>query len=60
VAGVLSFHVPADKETLRRIWDERKSVGQRPMEPRLPDDERVEDAGLEFDETTIRMEEAAA
>lgn len=60
VARVLGFHVPADKETLRRIWDERKSVGQRSMEPQLPDDERVEDAGLEFDETSILMEEAAA
>lgn len=59
VARVLKFHVPADKDVLRRIWDERKSIVRRAL-PEMPEDERVEDAGLEFDETTIRTEEAAA
>lgn len=62
VATVLQFHMPISKEQLLDIWRERK-LAQSIRAPELPDDERVEDAGIEFDETGAldrAAEEAAA
>lgn len=52
VAKILQFHIPVSKDELLDIWRERKLV-QSVRLPDVPDDERVEDAGLEFDETSV-------
>jgi len=50
LSQVLQFHVPASKDELLQIWSERKAVELGRKVPLVPDDERVEDAGLEFEE----------
>ncbi|MER9946213.1 radical SAM protein [Mesorhizobium sp. M0092] len=49
VARVLEFHVPISKLKQREISDSRRTAF-RSAQPEVPDDERVEDAGLDYDE----------
>lgn len=48
IKSVLPFYLPKPKSELFKIWARRKS--DRPCMPDLPDEERVEDAGLDADE----------
>jgi hypothetical protein len=51
VKAVLRFYVPKSKEVLFKIWAEQKKMARVELEvDTLADDERVEDAGLDFDE----------
>jgi len=47
--GVLTFYVPKPKSELFRIWERQRAMAQNSTAEikLLPDDERVEDAGLE-------------
>jgi hypothetical protein len=50
--NVLPFYVPHPKELLRDIWDRQRAMtpSDAIVDLGLPEDERVEDAGLEYDE----------
>ena len=54
VRRVLPFYVPKPKEELLEIWASQKALtrGETTADQTLPEDERVEDAGLEYDEET--------
>jgi hypothetical protein len=55
---VLPYYVPKAKEELRSIWDNQKAVRATAVEGAIiPDDERVEDAGLDFIEDELHREE---
>jgi hypothetical protein len=48
---ILRFYVPADKEELLAIWSRGKVLtAKEPADASIPDDERVEDAGLDFED----------
>jgi hypothetical protein len=49
---ILRYYVPLPKEELLMIWGKEKSLtrGGVPADMGLPEDERVEDAGLDYDE----------
>lgn len=49
---ILRYYVPLPKEELLMIWGKEKSLsrGSAPADMGLPEDERVEDAGLDYDE----------
>jgi len=49
---VLPFYVPPAKEALFALWAKRKALtaGEMTADMGLPEDERVEDAGLEYEE----------
>ena len=51
--NVLQFYVPLSKHQLYRIWAKQKALtlSEPPPDIGLADDERVEDAGLDEDET---------
>lgn len=50
VRRVLRYYEPRSKEELFGIWAKQKTRGPRVIDLGLPDDERVEDAGLDYDE----------
>jgi hypothetical protein len=52
VRRVLPFYVPKPKDELFEIWAKQKALtrGEATADQTLPEDERVEDAGLDFDE----------
>jgi hypothetical protein len=52
VKRVLPFYIPVPKEELYRIWEKQKDLARHKslVAPALPEDERVEDAGLEDEE----------
>lgn len=52
VQAVLPFYVPKPKEELIDIWARQKAMtaGELTADQTLPEDERVEDAGLDYDE----------
>lgn len=54
--AVLPFYIPKPKSELFKIWARSKSDGL----PAVPDDERVEDAGLEADEVPLLPSEQSA
>lgn len=57
VSLILRFYVPTPKDQLMDIWARQKALtrGEPTVEGSLPEDERVEDAGLDFvDEITPR------
>jgi hypothetical protein len=47
VKRVLPFYIPKPKDELRAIWTNQKTVACDHFETAVPDDERVEDAGLD-------------
>ena len=49
---VLPFYVPKPKDLLAQIWERQRALtaGEPTMDATLPDDERVEDAGLDYEE----------
>ena len=49
---VLAFYVPPAKEDLFALWAKRKALaaGEMTADMGVPEDERVEDAGLEYEE----------
>ena len=52
---ILGFYVPLPKEELFAIWAKQKELtrGEITADMGLPEDERVEDAGLDFEGETI-------
>lgn len=51
---VLGFYVPVPKEELVAIWAKRKGLKRAlPLDLGLPEDERVEDAGLDYEEDML-------
>ena len=50
---ILPFYTPKSKHTLAQIWERQRVLtsGERRADDTIPEDERVEDAGLEFEET---------
>jgi hypothetical protein len=52
---ILRFYVPVSKEELLAIWSKRKELtrGELTADMGLPEDERVEDAGLEYEEEAL-------
>jgi hypothetical protein len=50
--AILPFYVPKPKDELAEIWKRQRAltVGEQSADAALPDDERVEDAGLEYDD----------
>jgi hypothetical protein len=55
VKSILRFYVPLPKEELFEIWSKQKEISRAGINADLglPEDERVEDAGLEFDEVSL-------
>lgn len=52
VRDILRFYEPIPKAELFRIWEKKRSANQpKPSDFGVPDDERVEDAGLDAEET---------
>src|SRR6266550_3035945 len=51
IRSILSFYVPIARSRERVIWSKVAEVRGRSSGPSMPDDERVEDAGL-YDEST--------
>jgi hypothetical protein len=48
---VLGFYVPVPKVDLFKIWERQREIAQlKPSDFGVPDEERVEDAGLDYDE----------
>jgi hypothetical protein len=56
VRRVLRYYEPRSKEELFGIWAKQKTRGPRVIDLGLPDDERVEDAGLDYDEDSISID----
>ena len=55
VRDILRFYEPIPKAELFRIWEKRRAANQpKPSDFGVPDDERVEDAGLDAEEPTER------
>lgn len=52
IKRVLPYYLQRPKEELTAIWAARKAHLSRPIDLGLPDDERVEDAGLDYDEAS--------
>lgn len=50
VARILPFYEPMPKDQLRRVWEESKRLRQQPTDLGLPEDQRVEDANLDYDD----------
>ena len=52
---VLCFYIPRSKEELFAIWAEQKEVARNmsTVDLGLPEDERVEDAGLDYEEDVV-------
>jgi hypothetical protein len=50
IEHILPFYVPVAKDELRRIWDRQRALtrDEPSVEEGLAEDERVEDAGLEY------------
>jgi hypothetical protein len=58
IRAILPFYVPKTKADLFRIWKEQKSKRNvTALEGTLAEDERVEDAGLDVDETEAELDE---
>jgi hypothetical protein len=55
VRHVLPYYLPRPKEELFAIWAKQKVRGSAPMDLGLADDERVEDAGLDYEEDGNQM-----
>jgi hypothetical protein len=55
ILKVLPFYVPKPKDLLAEIWARQRALtaGEQAADATLPDDERVEDAGLEYEETDV-------
>ena len=54
VERVLRFYVPVKKAELFRIWERQRAINATsPSDIGVPDDERVEDAGLDQDEPAV-------
>ena len=54
VADILRFYVPVAKADLFRIWERQRDLTKvSPSDIGVPDDERVEDAGLDADDTIV-------
>jgi hypothetical protein len=54
VGDILRFYVPVPKADLFRIWDRQRAATQiSPSDIGVPDDERVEDAGLDADDAIV-------
>jgi hypothetical protein len=51
IKRVLRFYIPAPKDELFAIWSRQKALTRGQTEGGLADDERVEDAGLDDDDT---------
>ena len=52
VRDILGFYEPIPKAELFRIWEKKRTTNQpKPSDFGVPDDERVEDAGLDAEET---------
>ena len=52
VRHILPFYVPKPKDQVARIWERQRAfiAGEPPAVTDLPEDERVEDAGLDYEE----------
>ena len=52
---ILRFYIPLQKKELFALWAKQKEFARStlPADMNVPDDERVEDAGLEHDEDLI-------
>jgi hypothetical protein len=52
IRRVLRFYTPKPKDELVSIWEKQKALtaGERAPDAALPDEERVEDANLDFDD----------
>lgn len=50
VKAILPFYVPRPKEEMRKVWEMQRAL---PRDATVPDDERVEDAGLQADENEM-------
>jgi hypothetical protein len=59
IRSVLPFYMPKPKDELTEIWKRQRAltVGERSADASLPDDERVEDAGLEYDDSEAPAEQ---
>lgn len=57
---ILPFYVPKPKDLLAEIWKRQRALteGEQAADATLPDDERVEDAGLEYEETEVPVVDA--
>eukprot|EP01037_Dinobryon_pediforme_P026385 gene26385-28890_t len=54
VADILRFYVPVPKADLFRIWERQRDLTKiSPSDIGVPDDERVEDAGLDADDAIV-------
>jgi hypothetical protein len=62
IRAVLPFYLPKAKDELAEIWKHQRALtaGERRADASLPDDERVEDAGLEYDDSEAPAEKTAA
>jgi hypothetical protein len=58
VKQVLPFYIPKPKDELRAIWTNQKTLVCDHFETAVPDDERVEDAGLEHVEDEGREDQS--
>ncbi len=52
IKRVLPYYQQRPKDELTAIWAARKAHLSKPIDLGLPDDERVEDAGLDYDEAS--------
>lgn len=53
VARILPFYVPKPKVELIAIWEKQRANIRSPIDLGLPEDERVEDAGLDYEEAEV-------
>jgi hypothetical protein len=53
IRAVLPFYMPKPKDEIAGIWKRQRllTAGEQKVDTSVPDDERVEDAGLEYDES---------
>lgn len=59
VSRILPFYIPKPKDELQRIWELQRGRERPMLDDGLADDERVEDAGLNFDERSSLPQVAA-
>lgn len=58
VREILRFYVPIPKAELFSIWERKRAAEQfKPSDLGVPDDERVEDAGLDAEEPPVFVED---
>jgi len=60
VSRILPFYVPKPKTDLFAIWEKQRARAKAPIDLGIAEDERVEDAGLDYEDTPMPVSSRAS